>query len=1390
MITLKDIQELSEKGLITQQQALDITKAYGFATEPEVPDEAVLQDEPPPLPEQHALEKNEDSFPQEATPEIAKRMEPVIPEPPEEHKAKTLLVSSTPSMKAKPPVPLVPRKQVNYLAIVFASLGGLLTIGGISTLAVTYWWDIPAWVKLLGAILVMYAFWGVGFFQHEVRKTAIKTGYACCMVGACMWGACNKLFAYLYHVSTVPSNGILCFLLGVLPFPWIIRLRGLFMLLIASCFLWAGLVIHENPGAPSTYFLIPGLALVCSGLGYLLGHPRVLGGSYTLYAPMAGICGTWFFAVGFPLSVFQVPSWSMWGTVCMLAPCLQFILGSFRKNISMQAAALLSLMLFIILSFKANAMEESGAPILLHLLLICLPVAMGLFLRCMKLTRDTDTLKVITFGIWAGVISAMTIAALQYQGDSDSVKEMVVSLRDLSLFKIKHAIPLQNMLQYIVLWIFPAIMVMQVSREKPTFGWSQGLAFVFILLALLSPSLDTGFMPQGGFGILALLLLACGLLGWRGKATLPRHSLALVAFLLCAYALTGDQLSAQNIILMVIPALFIGMVSQRKEKTLPLWERDLLYWISCASLGFISLNLLISQFNGNQGTQLPSQLLILLFLGVPLLPFLARLFVDVRNRKQEPLSRCLWEWCLPCLVIALYLCFFFGEYRGSQLLALASWAVLMTRQCLPTHAGVPRLLSPEAFLKGRMIRPISSRLSIAVPLVILVFSVLALMVGSLESKMNTGLSLTLFTLLPLGMCACLTFLRSLVKSHLMKITPGFVTAIIIGIISCIQVAIELGFGDLGASRWDILLLLWGVALFLSWFFRNRSVWNWCLIGLGAQIILLLLPVEAATGVFIVLCIPALCGVRPTAKYALLPIVFLAILLMGQIYDFGETILFAMFPLAALFAAGKAETQREKSLAPILYLFFIAGSLLVPDMGNKGVEVQHVLGLCIAFSIISLWILRMVTNTIARREAWPDGLRILQYVAFITGFVVFLLNLKEAFLIAAGVFLLAGAIRLLTGRKQDRATVFTPIMAGFLSFALLQYVGYTSTTAFSIPVMVAVLSFLSYAILMRLKWLYSISLFCLQLSILHVWSELLPIPIEHLWLVLSPLVVPGITLAAHALRNRHGSLAGWGNMAYLLSALFIFSKHLPSHFYELSPDYIRIALGFWLAGIILQTLRDGEYRSLFNAVFSSLLLSYFLIGPLEEISMAIGFFVLMISWFIAKGKGLPRIAIICLAIALFLGQLCCYKWIGSNRYTHIESIILSCLPGVILMVQLRTWVPRLGMKLSLLFSLAMVGLVAAVPILPPFGSMLVLVFCGAAAVLSGLKLARASIINCGVILIALVAASLAINLLDSVTEKGLGLLICGLTLLGLAYITERTRRALISRMHPVEHQDPS
>lgn len=244
------------------------------------------------------------------------------------------------------------------------------------------------------------------------------------------------------------------------------------------------------------------------------------------------------------------------------------------------------------------------------------------------------------------------------------------------------------------------------------------------------------------------------------------------------------------------------------------------------------------------------------------------------------------------------------------------------------------LLPPSVFFKGHMIRPLTSKQEIGWPLAMMGITSSGIIFSGIKGNPAAAIFLFILTLLPLTMCIGMAFRRSPVHSLTEKTIPGIVTTILVSVAICSQLYAPQTISSIVVHRPEILICLWGIALALSWFFRNRSVWNWCLVGLTVQICLIALPVTVIIGLFLTLCIPVVCGFRPVAKYAHLPVIFLIIVTLGQMNESPFVLLFTLIPITALYLSTRPASYSKKYLPIVLFALFLIGNLTILGMSHQ------------------------------------------------------------------------------------------------------------------------------------------------------------------------------------------------------------------------------------------------------------------------------------------------------------------------------------------------------------------------------------------------------------------------------------------------------------------------
>ena len=170
---------------------------------------------------------------------------------------------------------LSPSATRNYLLIALSSLGGLLILAGIILLISANWESIPAVAKQISAGALMLAFWifGLRFLLRRDNPRPIL-GESLCLVGAGLWLGNIALYGQIYQISSEPSKAIAAWFLGIFLIPWLVRLRGVFVLSLIAAFIWLACKTGEAPYPDDDeyYFHFLAFFAAVSALGIFLSN--------------------------------------------------------------------------------------------------------------------------------------------------------------------------------------------------------------------------------------------------------------------------------------------------------------------------------------------------------------------------------------------------------------------------------------------------------------------------------------------------------------------------------------------------------------------------------------------------------------------------------------------------------------------------------------------------------------------------------------------------------------------------------------------------------------------------------------------------------------------------------------------------------------------------------------------------------------------------------------------------------------------------------------------------------------------------------------------------------------------------------------------------------------
>lgn len=167
--------------------------------------------------------------------------------------------------------PTAPR---NYLLITLSSLGGLLVLSGIVLLISANWESISALAKQISAAALMLAFWffGLRFLLRKENPRPIL-GESLCLIGSGLWLGNIALYGQIYQISSEPSKAIAAWFLGIFLLPWLVRLRGVFILSLIAAFIWIACKAAEAPN-DVYYFHFLAFFTTVSALGIFLSNLR------------------------------------------------------------------------------------------------------------------------------------------------------------------------------------------------------------------------------------------------------------------------------------------------------------------------------------------------------------------------------------------------------------------------------------------------------------------------------------------------------------------------------------------------------------------------------------------------------------------------------------------------------------------------------------------------------------------------------------------------------------------------------------------------------------------------------------------------------------------------------------------------------------------------------------------------------------------------------------------------------------------------------------------------------------------------------------------------------------------------------------------------------------
>lgn len=227
-------------------------------------------------------------------------------------------------------------KPRNYLFAILCSLGGILILAGTIMLISANWECISPRVKQTASSLLLLAFWVAGLkflFQKNPRPAV---GDVFCCLGAGMFLACIALYGQIYQISSEAWKPFFAWFVGIAAFPWILKLRGVFVLSVLAAFVSWQTFADGTLSVNDIYFSDCAFFIALAALGVFFKNSRsekmrayapvLCFGAFSIAAAIAFSCC--FSVTAFEKSAFLVVA----GTLLFAAAQIRDVFRSSEKS--------------------------------------------------------------------------------------------------------------------------------------------------------------------------------------------------------------------------------------------------------------------------------------------------------------------------------------------------------------------------------------------------------------------------------------------------------------------------------------------------------------------------------------------------------------------------------------------------------------------------------------------------------------------------------------------------------------------------------------------------------------------------------------------------------------------------------------------------------------------------------------------------------------------------------------------------------------------------------------------------------------------------------------------------------------------------------------------------
>ncbi len=123
---------------------------------------------------------------------------------------------------------------------IIVTIGSLLLGIGVILYFAANWQAIPKVGKLLIIFSAIGASYAAGYILQFVKGNYPKTGNALIFLGCILYGSGIALVAQIYHINVHYPNGILLWLVGVIPLAYAVRSRPILWAALVGFLVWAG----------------------------------------------------------------------------------------------------------------------------------------------------------------------------------------------------------------------------------------------------------------------------------------------------------------------------------------------------------------------------------------------------------------------------------------------------------------------------------------------------------------------------------------------------------------------------------------------------------------------------------------------------------------------------------------------------------------------------------------------------------------------------------------------------------------------------------------------------------------------------------------------------------------------------------------------------------------------------------------------------------------------------------------------------------------------------------------------------------------------------------------------------------------------------------------------